>query len=58
MSAPHNSPFLRARIREAAERDPAVRFPLVSRPVDCGDTDAYPEIARAVAHAKALRGEA
>jgi hypothetical protein len=47
-----------ARVREAAERDAGVRFPLVSRPVDCTDAEAFPEIARAIAHAKALRGDA
>ena len=47
-----------ARVREAAERDAGVRFPLVSRPVDVTDAAAFPEIARAVAHANAMRGVA
>jgi len=46
-----------ARVREAAERDAGVRFQLVSRPVDCTDAVAFPEIARAIAHAKSLRGD-
>jgi hypothetical protein len=36
-----------ARIREAAERDPAVRLPLVASPVDVTDAEAFPEIAAA-----------
>jgi hypothetical protein len=48
---------LRARIREAALRDPGVRFPRVSQPVDVTDAAAFPEITRAIAWAKAQRGE-
>jgi hypothetical protein len=48
---------LRARIREAADRDPDVRFARVTRPVDVTDADAFPEIARAVAHAQKMRAE-
>ena len=33
-------------------------FPPVSAPVDCEDAEAFPEIARAIAFAKRLRGEA
>ncbi len=46
-----------ARIREAALRDAGVRFPLVSRPVDCTDAKAFPEIARALAGLAAMSPE-
>jgi hypothetical protein len=46
-----------ARVMAAVLADMPPLFP-VSAPVDCGDETAFPEIARAVAHAKALRGEA
>jgi hypothetical protein len=46
-----------ARVMAAVLADMPPLFP-VSAPVDCGDAEAFPEIARAIAHAKALRGEA
>ena len=46
-----------ARVREAAERDAGVRFPMVSRPVDCTDAVAFPEIARAIAGLAAMSPE-
>lgn len=34
------------------------KLPRASRPVDCTDAERFPEIARAVEHARRMRGEA
>lgn len=48
-----------ARVLADAERDLRIhKLPRVSRPVDCTDAERFPEIARAVEHARRMRGDA